>query len=215
MLFESALVAVSLTLVACGGRSINSSQATCPYLITTNSYSYVCDPKVVAAASVDDFACLQLPDPRTGESGTLTCKSGKAISCFVYASYGNVAGSCDEVNKKQSCGSCQDCVWKDRCGYKSGGCFGNFVDCFGEVCDPPSSSTPGCAAYFPEEWGAACVGKDSCFMSMSGKGQSASWKNSSGQAISVKKTGGANCHGVDNNGKFKALAVCAGTEAVV
>merc|ERR1711924_327750 len=119
--------------------------SSCPYLISKNWYSYVCSPKTVASATAEDIACLQLPDPQTGNTGTMECPGGKTISCFVYASYGNVAGSCDECNKKQKCGTCQDCVWKDRCSFAEGGCFGNCIDCFGEVCDPQSPKEPGCA----------------------------------------------------------------------
>jgi len=202
---------------------VNDSGSCQPYLISQNNYSYVCSVAKASSAVVEDLACMQY-DSGTGAylttSGTsvsdqdastsvLTCPNGGSIQCFVYASYGNVAGSCYECQNKQGCGTCQDCVWKDRCGYQAGGCFGNCIDCFGETCDPPGSASPGCAAYLPEEVGSGCIGQQSCTISLSGSGQSASWIGSDHKSIPVTNQPSAvNCHGVDAMAKLKVLAVC-------
>merc|ERR1712205_95103 len=94
------------------------------------------------------------PRGHLSDENALTCPEGETIKCFIYASYGNVAGSCTECVESQSCGTCQDCTAKDRCGY---------------------ASNIGCAAYFPEKLGAACVGQNSCNINLEGSGQSASW----------------------------------------
>lgn len=198
-----------------------SSGPKCPYLLTQNNASYMCSVDDVMAASNDtskySFGCSQqfyygaarVLD-RRAQADALKCPDGKTIKCFIHASYGNVAGSCGECQMNQKCGTCQDCTAKDKCGYSSYGCFGNCVDCFGETCDPPGSGNPGCSAYFPDSMGAACIGKQSCYVQVSGIGLSASWVSADGKiSIPVSKQPGVeSCHGVDQRGKLKVLTVC-------
>ena len=111
----------------------------------------------------------------------------------------------------QKCGSCQDCTGKDKCGYTENyGCFNSCADCFGEVCDPGSDdpSAAGCAAYFPESAGVACIGKASCSVQVSGYGQSAEWVFPTGNVPVANQTGVPYCHGVNYMAKLKVLAVC-------
>lgn len=200
-----------------------ADQGMCPYLITQNDYSYVCDPATVQAASTEHIACMQ-PDGTDvlPNAGTLKCpQAGTTISCFIYASYGNVAGSCDNVGATSSfkCAdptagqfsgdpnTCKKCVAHD-CGYNSGPCFDNFIDCFGEVCDPGHGAGPGCAAYFPQEWGRKCIGESSCFMALTGSGQEAAWVDWTGSTVPVTDTGAAGCRNVNGDALFKVLAIC-------
>jgi len=199
-----------------------TSGPTCPYLLTKNAYSYVCSVDAVVAASNDtdkySFGCSQqfyfgaarILDARASIDAGLTCPLGQTIQCFIYASYGNVAGSCSECETNQKCGSCQDCTAKEKCGYSDYGCFGNCVDCFGATCDPPGSGDVGCAAYFPEEMGAACIGQQSCYVQLSGTGQSAKWMSADGKTVVPvsDQAGVALCHGVDDNAKLKVLSIC-------
>jgi len=200
----------------------------CPSLITRNTAAYVCDPATVKAATTAQFACM-VPDG-TGKlpnSGTLKCPAGKKISCFVLASYGNVAGSCDIVSAVSSTkcadpmsgqasgdpNTCQHCV-ANRCGYSSGPCFDNFVDCFGEVCAAPldeqHTAGPSCAAYYPESWGRQCLGESSCYMALTGAGQVASWVDKSGKTLVpvTDQPSARGCSAVTGDAAFKALAIC-------
>eukprot|EP00443_Scrippsiella_acuminata_P024967 CAMPEP_0115261244 /NCGR_PEP_ID=MMETSP0270-20121206/48761_1 /TAXON_ID=71861 /ORGANISM="Scrippsiella trochoidea, Strain CCMP3099" /LENGTH=217 /DNA_ID=CAMNT_0002677121 /DNA_START=8 /DNA_END=659 /DNA_ORIENTATION=- len=178
-----------------------------PYLITSNPHSYVCDAQTVARATTRYLACLQ-PDPET--NGTLACLPGLTISCFVYASFGSVSGSCLELQQGKSCGTCDTCVWQDRCSYSTGGFFNNAVDCWGEGCVGGNSTTPACAAYFPEAWGEACIGKGNCFIGYVGGWSDVSekkWvKQDGSEKIPFSETGESECPSLPWDGKLKVLA---------
>mmetsp|Transcript_5298 Transcript_5298/g.13075 ORF Transcript_5298/g.13075 Transcript_5298/m.13075 type:complete len:213 (+) Transcript_5298:90-728(+) len=178
-----------------------------PYLITSNPYSYVCDAQTVANTPTQHLACLQ-PDPEN--NGTLTCQPNLTISCFVFASFGSISGSCLELQEDNSCGACDACVWKDRCSYSTGGCFNNAVDCWGEGCMSDDPTTPACATYFPESWGKECIGKDSCYMGFVDTGSAKYWSNiDRSELVSFWDTGEEKCPDMPPDGKMKALAVCA------
>mmetsp|Transcript_120333 Transcript_120333/g.300179 ORF Transcript_120333/g.300179 Transcript_120333/m.300179 type:complete len:214 (+) Transcript_120333:137-778(+) len=202
-----------LRLAACSVTDLNflktaeTEDPSCPYLITRNPNSYVCDPQSVARAGFFNIKCKEPYLDQT--SMTLTCPGNMTISCFIYASYGDVAGSCWECHRKQQCGTCTDCVWKDRCGFSTGGCFNNCVDCFGEVCDGVDYSVPGCAVYFPESFAQKCIGSNSCFMGYGGMDYDMYWFNADdSERISFHSTMGDNCRNRDVMGKFKVLALC-------
>mmetsp|Transcript_137338 Transcript_137338/g.347931 ORF Transcript_137338/g.347931 Transcript_137338/m.347931 type:complete len:213 (+) Transcript_137338:67-705(+) len=200
-----------LRLAACFVNDFNkvveTQDASEPYLISSNPYSYVCDARLVANTPTSNIACMQPEEPFT--DGTLTCPNGTAISCFIYASYGYVSGSCYECQTGQSCGTCTDCPWRDHCGYSAGPGFNNCVDCFGEVCDGVDYSVPGCAVYFPESFAQKCIGSNSCFMGYGGMGYDKYWFNADdSERISFHSTMGDNCRNRDVMGKFKVLALC-------
>eukprot|EP00443_Scrippsiella_acuminata_P031338 CAMPEP_0115283458 /NCGR_PEP_ID=MMETSP0270-20121206/60386_1 /TAXON_ID=71861 /ORGANISM="Scrippsiella trochoidea, Strain CCMP3099" /LENGTH=190 /DNA_ID=CAMNT_0002700371 /DNA_START=238 /DNA_END=807 /DNA_ORIENTATION=- len=169
-----------LHLAACRVLDLNflktaeTEDPSCPYLITSNPYSYVCDAQTVANTPSDHLACLQ-PDPET--AGTLSCPGNTTISCFIFASFGDVSGSCAECEQSVGCRACETCMWKDRCSYSTGGCFNNCVDCWGEGCYLKDPTTPLCAAYFPESWGEACIGHHTCYMGYVDTGHSKIWHN--------------------------------------
>lgn len=202
--------------------STSDFNSTCPYILSQNSYSYVCSAAKVMEASLDtsgaySFACMQPNDDTASvRSGSLACDSGSTIECIIYGAYGNVAGSCDECTSGQSCGTCQDCTAKDRCGYSDYGCYGNCVDCFGTPCDSmDGSGSPACEASFPETFGLACVGQSSCNITMTGLGQSAYWVDESGTQVAVSDSAG-DCNQVNENSKLKVLALCsASAEAII